>query len=145
MGHSAAEMGYETPQERFEFSTRLVEYHSKCCEEVNNIINSNTIDINTIKVGDKLKIFNGLCLESKVKLNPSEKPHIVRELFSHHNYCVSSLSSLAKRDDFEVYQKDDEKGRIVIYPHAEICSRLKLIDWQGPDWISIKFFEKYEN
>lgn len=145
MGHSAAEMGYETPQERMRFQEKLQHYHIKCLEEIDKITDSNSIDIKTIKVGDKLKIFKGLCLESKVKLNPSEKPHIIREFFNRSDYCISPLGSLARTDNFEVYQKDDEQGVIDIYPPISSYTSLKLIDWQGTKWISIKFFEKSEN
>jgi len=138
MGHYAAEIGYQTPKERMKFETDLLNYRRRCSAELREVLDSNPIDIRDIQVGNKLTLFNKLYLESRVKLDPSDEPHIIREAFCNHDSWAIPLWSFAYSNHFEVYQKDEEKKVIVIHPDlSKYC-----ILWDGPDWISIKFFEK---
>jgi len=139
MDHYFSGMNLLTSKERFDLQERYFKDQQKRILEISQIIDSNSIRTEDIKIGETLKLFHPLLLESRLDLMEFSKPPIIREAFSiDSELYIPEMGILASSDNFTAYDKNDQLQSINIYP-----TKGKRPLWGfGSNWINIRFFEK---
>ena len=136
MSNYCAELSGKEKDETFH--SRWVEYQRERAKEISDIIGSNPIQFEEIKIGESLVLYAPLNGISKIRFDNKGESHIIKELFkpSAGYYNDLGIWSLFCNDEFSVYDKNPKSFTLRIdKPTKDL---LPLF----PKWIDFRYFSK---